>query len=88
MEQHVKHGATLHNMAMVMRRIKFDHHPFPISPPKWGEALASCEGFIASGGIGRTMAHDSIGRPTNLEGEDGDEDWYWYWYWYWQNRDT
>ena len=53
---------------------QFDHHPFPISPPKWVEALAPCEGFIASAGIGRTVPHDSIGRPTNLEGDDDDED--------------
>ena len=75
MEQHVKHGATLHNGDDEEEKDgQFDHHPFPISPPKWVEALAPCEGFIASAGIGRTMAHDSIGRPTNLEGDDDDED--------------
>ena len=75
MEQHVKHGATLHNGDDEEEKDgQFDHHPFPISPPKWVEALAPCEGFIASASIGRTVPpHDSIGRPTNLECEGDDE---------------
>ena len=55
--------------------------PFSNFSPKSGnqqEGLASpCEGFIASASIGSTTtlpAHDSIGRPTNLQCEDDDED--------------
>ena len=55
--------------------------PFSNFSPKSGnqqEGLPSpCERFIASASIGSTTtlpAHDSIGRPTNLQCEEDDED--------------